>query len=336
MKLYTFSWSVNVVIAMASMLASCGGGGTSSEQQTVATGSTVDTQEIAWVSAGKIAGITPESSYNALFFMNESSDDEICVFSNFNGTDNTTAAKIYKQCGTISQGVSPPAVALDLGPNLFVRTLGGQRMSDGTLYLFPRVGAYYGSPGGYQPHLVISDKNGENWKDQGQAIAGYQDDSNSLVVNPNAPSAPKNKSESKCVAYTDGLGVRIALIYNETCSGKWSVYTDAAGKAVEMWPVNDPSVNGVSPQFSAVTKTEQGLWFMLSVDFDSVRGAAKRLILLGSCDGLHWKTLESSSPAFDGSPKGATIVYRQRTKRVYALNVDTLMWFPVVPFTCPS
>ena len=254
--------------------------------------------------------------------------DSYDIYSNFNGSDNTRQAKLYKYSGKSLDTMQIPVVDLDI-QGKYLRTIGLQKDTDGTIFAILRVSdGPYGS-GSYYPYFAKKDTNGK-WSYVDKKLWLGNSNSNTLIVNPDDFSPPSPQlQDQKFVVYDDSFGVKIALA--ASINGlDWNVL-NVGGKPKELLPSEKAKDN---PQFMSAVKTPNAT-HIIYANWSNSEASATNLVHLYSENGEDFCVLDSNSATMNGA-KGTTLYYDADNKEVHAVTNGKHLAFKDQKFSCPK
>lgn len=300
-----------------------GCGGSSSPVETLPSEAPPVVSPVKWEVRESVSSVV-KGNYLSVVKNSDSYD----IYSNFNGSDNTRQAKLYKYSGKSLDTMQTPAVDLDI-QGKYLRTLGLQKDTDGTIFAILRMSdGPYGS-GSYYPYFAKKDTNGK-WSYVDKKLWLGSSNSNTLIVNPDDFSPPSPRlQDQKFVVYDDSFGVKIAL--TASMNGlDWNVL-NVGGKPKELLPSEKAKDN---PQFMSAVKTPNAT-HIIYANWSNSEACATNLVHLYSENGEDFCVLDSNSATMNGA-KGTTLYYNAENKEVHAVTNGKHLAFKDQKFSCPK
>ena len=306
-------------ITFAAVLSGCGG--SSSPAATLPPEAPPVVSPVKWEVRESVSSVV-KGNYLSIVKNSGSYD----IYSNFDGSDNTRQAKLYKYSGKSLDTMQTAAVDLDI-QGKYLRTIGLQKDIDGTIFAILRMSdGPYGS-GSYYPYFAKKDTNGK-WSYVDKKLWLGNSNSNTLIVNPDDFSPPSPRlQDQKFVVYDDSFGVKIALA-SSTNGMNWDVLS-VDGKPKELLPSSKSADN---PQFLSAAKTPFGV-HLIYANWSNSDAAATNLVHLYSCDGEKFVVLDSNSATMNGA-KGTTLFYDNEKAEVHAITNGKHLAFKDQKFNC--
>ncbi len=294
--------------AVMSLLAACGGGGGDGPSHTPPP----TTSSSLWT---RLANLLPYQFWTSYVATVQKPGGGVKFFFNPEGSGalSPTSANLYSVEGTFDS-LSQPKVEANFG-NRTLRTVAVARDDTGTCYMMAgmtEIGKGYGQ-GSYYPTSGKSgpDCNGMDITKEKVDFINTNSMAYTVLNGPvNAPINDANPRANKFTFLTDGAGARMALMYSND-NVNYKKWTDASGNVKEVLP---PDLWKDNLTFAAEAKAKFN-YYLIAVKWDNSKEVSLGIVLLRSCNGLEYTTIETDSPIAT-STKGVSLSVNEKNEVV--------------------